>query len=374
MYSYIHIPFCESKCKYCRFASVWDTQKLKIEFYKKFLLQEIKTSSFALSKWEKLNSLYFWWGTPTTFSPYQLSEVINTMREKYSFVENIEISIESTPNKVVKESIALWKESGINRVSMWVQTLNPQALQEIWREDKGSILEALENLRDGGIENISIDFIIGLPYVGKWELLRDITYVLENYDFVKHVSVYMLEEYYDVWEEFWDESDSKYDKVVYPTDWSKKGIAEEEYLEEYNNIKLYLESKGYMRYEISNFTQPWYECRHNKAYWNHSEVIAFWLGASGFINNMRYTNSDDFNEYYNWKNTFQEDLSENDILLERVMFWLRTSWLEKRDLHLLNQERLDYFLGNHYLEYSDDSVILWDKWIVYLDYIVRELI
>ena len=143
MYSYIHIPFCESKCKYCRFASIGDTAKAKINYYTRFLINEIKISDIPKNK---LRSIYFWWGTPSTLNISQVGGVISSLKAKFGFKDNIEISLEATPSSITDEFISGVLESWVNRVSMWVQTLNPESLKEIWREDKNDIIHALDIL------------------------------------------------------------------------------------------------------------------------------------------------------------------------------------------------------------------------------------
>jgi len=135
-------------------------------------------------------------------------------------------------------------------------------LKEIWRWDKWNIIEALNCIKNIWFNNISLDFIIWLPHVKKWEIKKDIEYILSEYDFIKHISVYMLEEHY------------------YPWNWEEISISENDYLWEYIEVKNFLESKWFNRYEVSNFAKLGYECKHNMAYWNHSEIKAIWLWSS----------------------------------------------------------------------------------------------
>ena len=194
-FSYIHIPFCELKCNYCRFASIWLSQKKQVEIYVRNLIKEIEKSPF---KKEILNSIYFWWGTPSVLTKEQLKNIISSLWEKYVLSKNIEITLESTPNNITSQNLEDWFELWINRLSIWIQTLNKQSLEEINRGNKWDINNALENLKKHSkIRNISLDFIIWLPYVKSWEILDNIKYVLLEYPFVKHISVYMLEEYYN---------------------------------------------------------------------------------------------------------------------------------------------------------------------------------
>lgn len=363
MFSYIHIPFCESKCKYCRFASFWWIQDLKVKKYVKFLINEIKSfNTYYISQ----ESIYFWWWTPSILSISQLQTILDLFEKKG---KDTEITLETTPKNITLENIIWWKSIWINRLSIWVQSLNDKTLKEIWRGQKWDIICALDNIKQIWFENVSLDFIIWLPYVNNWELKKNIEFLLDNYDFIKHISVYMLEDYYDAD----SEKDTNFEKVTYPKDWSVLWIKEEDFLWEYIEIKSFLEERWFNRYEISNFSKPWFECRHNKAYWDHSEISWFWLWASYFLNKTRYTNSDNFSDYYTNNNKFSEKLTSRELFLESIMFGLRTTGIKKENYKLLNQEKIQEFIENWFLKYEESFLKLNDKWIVFLDYILREI-
>lgn len=370
-FSYIHIPFCELKCNYCRFASLWVSQKLKIDFYVKNLVSEIKKSPFDK---EILNSIYFGWWTPSVLTKENLEEILNTLKNKFWFSEKIEITIESTPNNITKKNLELWKSLWINRLSIWIQTLNHDALKEINRWNKWEIELCLENIKSEWFENVSLDFIIWLPKVKSWEILENIKFLLNKYDFIKHISTYMLEEYYNPDKII----ETKYDNITYPDSWNKMWIKEDEYLNEYSQIKKYLIWEGFNNYEVSNFWKPWFECNHNKAYWNHKQIYAFWLWAWWLIKNnksiTRYLNSDNFSKYYLWEKIFENNLSKNDLFLEKLMFEIRTSGLTESIYSKLNQNKLNYFLENNYMKKESDKIVLTDSWILVMDYILGEIV
>lgn len=366
-FCYIHIPFCTSKCKYCRFASFWTLDKFKVDLYVNHLINEIKNKK---TDFNDLKSVYFGWWTPSILSLQHLENIINTINNKYDFDKNIEINIEATPVTITKENIEWWKDIWVNRISIGVQTLNNDSLIEIARGEKWDILNSLNIVKEVWFDNISIDFIIWLPYVKVWEIKKDIEYILDNYDFIKHISVYMLEEYYDVPEEI----DSKFENIIYPNDWTKLWIKDDQYLLEYSEIKAFLNTRWFYNYEISNFSKPWFECKHNSAYWNHSNILAFWLWAHSFLNNIRYSNSENFLDYYSNKNILKEKLNNDDLFIEKIMFVLRTSWLSYEYVNKLDIDRINYFIKEWYLEKKDNKIILNNKWILVLDYILKEII
>ena len=144
MFVYIHIPFCESKCKYCRFASFWWLQELKINKYVNYLIKEINPpipNPFPpREKVDKksLKTIYFWWWTPSVLKIEQLEEIINLINLKKH--KKVEITLETTPSNLTENNLIWWKNIWINRISIWVQSLNNDTLKEIWRGNKWDIL------------------------------------------------------------------------------------------------------------------------------------------------------------------------------------------------------------------------------------------
>ncbi len=387
MFCYIHIPFCQSRCKYCRFSTFAWKPDLDKEIYVDYLVKNIENGvlhtpcTLAISQWQNsesqktLNSIYFWWWTPTSLSNSQLEKIIIALKNKFSFGKDIEITLETTINNITEENLIIWKKIWINRLSIWIQTLNNESLKEIWRSSKEEIIEKLDiienlfkknchSLEEGNLPcicfnwlSISLDFIIWLPYVKKWELLQDLKFIIEKYDFINHISLYMLEEYYD-----------------YPEKWQDLSISEEDFLEEYLLCKNYLEEKWFKRYELSNFAKKWYECKHNKAYWNHKNMLAFWLWAHWFLDWVRYAYPNNFTDYYSWKLDYVEELSNKDLFLEKIMFGLRTIWLEQEIYKKLNQEKTKYFIEQKLLDFKQDKLVLLDNWVVLIDYIIKEIV
>jgi oxygen-independent coproporphyrinogen-3 oxidase len=319
----------------------------------------------------KINTIYFWWWTPWVLREKQLDKIFTAIKVNYTFTKNIEITLEVTPDTVSKESVELWKKVWINRISMWVQTLNSKSLEVIWRGSKGDIEAALKILKEAHLEKISmsVDFIIWLPYVKKWEIVANIEYLLKNYGFITHISVYMLEDYYNADKII----ETKYDNITYPENWWKLWLHEDQYLEEYVDVKKFLEEKWFFRYEISNFAKKWYECTHNQWYWSHKEVKAFWLWAYWYVDWVRYANSENFTQYYAGKKIYESELTQKDIFIEKMMFQLRTTWLRKNVYSQLNQEKITELLQEKFLIKKSDRIILSDKWVLVMDTILSQI-
>lgn len=213
--------------------------------------------------------------------------------------------------------------------------------------------------------------IIGLPYVSKGEVSRDIQLLLESYPEIEHISVYMLEDYYEL--EDVPTEENPFQKVQYPQPWSHLWIHESEYSEEYISISKLVKNYGFERYEISNFSRNGKSCRHNQAYWQHKEMLWFGLGAHSFLLGNRFSNPVPFSEYYAWVYTDIEKIWEQEQEIERLMFGFRTWGVDMHDFSLQSQS-LEQFICEGYIEQSWDHISLTDEGIPLLDYIILALL
>lgn len=350
MFLYIHIPFCQSKCKYCNFASfAWMSDE--IEKYIVHLKWEI--TNFLEKENQNIESIYFWWWTPSLLPVEQIWDIIKIIRENSKLNDNIEIILESNPENLTWEYIEWLKNIWINRLSIWIQSLNNEVLKEIWRKDKEVILSALNNIREIWFDNVWIDFIIWLPHEKKFWVSENIDYILSNYPFIKHISLYILE---------WN----------YPAKWKEYSINQDDYLSEYKNCIETIKKYQISQYEISNFAKKWYECKHNKSYWDHREFRWFWISAASFIWNRRFANSSKLWDYYKWILDYEEELSGEDLKLEKIMFDIRTDWISEKVVK--NKNKLEELLQENYLEKIGSKINLTTKWILICDYIIKELI
>jgi oxygen-independent coproporphyrinogen-3 oxidase len=150
-------------------------------------------------------------------------------------------------------------------------------------------------------------------------------------------------------------------------------LSEDDYLQEYNEVRDFLNTAWFNFYELSNSAKDWYECEHNRSYWNRSEMLAFWLWAHWFVWNTRYSNSETFKWYYEGKFE-EEELTENDKFLEKIMFDIRTDWISLEFLEKLNKNKVNEFLETWFLEMKNDKLILTRKSYSLGDFIVREII
>lgn len=355
MLFYIHIPFCKSKCKYCNFVSFANSSDLLRKQYMDSLIDEIKHFflNYDLDKRGRIETIYFGWWTPTSLDISQIESILKAFPREY-FFSDIEITIETNPENIQSEFVELLSWIWINRLSLGLQSLNPLTLKEIGRSWTDVIFNVLNILKNSTIKNIGVDFILGLPCQKKWQTARDISRILSDFPFIKHLSLYLLEDSF------------------YPEYWKDISISKDEYLEEYTEIISFLKQNDFFQYEISNFARPSFESKHNSGYWQHKEYRWFWLNASSFIDNTRFTNASNFEDYYLRKLQFEEKLTINDLELEKTMFAIRTAGIG--DDMINNKEKLFEFLEEGFLSQDKKVYKLTPAWIIIVDYILGSLV
>ena len=280
---YIHIPFCVYKCAYCNFYSVVNMNSP--DLYKKYLDALIKEFEIRIKDYKKnIETIYIGGGTPSIIGAKMLEyffeklfEVIN----KNNNDEIKEITIEFNINDINKESLKVISKIKNIRLSIGIQTFNEESLKIINRKtDKNDIIEALKLINKSNIENISVDFICGLPLNDKEQSKKDILQAFDLLPKIKHISLYYLEL-----------NDSLKNK------WRDFLPAEEDCVYYYNLAKETIESFGLMRYEISNYAFSNYESIHNSGYWDLKDYLGIGAGAFGCYKNSRYENTKNIKEY-----------------------------------------------------------------------------
>lgn len=368
MNNYIHIPFCNQKCTYCKFALTPVFDEYKKKKYLKFLENEIIEK---LKKYpnQKAKTIYFGGGTPSILKIEEISKIINL----FDYDKNTEITLESNPEDLNEEYLENLFKIWINRLSIWIQTLNSESLEKIERKNNESIFLALESIKKvlvwkvwkNILDKISIntDFILGLPKVKYLEIYENIKFLHKKYNFITHTSVYFLE------------------KWIYPKNWQNETITENETIQEFQKICEFLKEKNFNHYEISNFAKKWYECKHNIGYWKHENYLWFGLSASEFIYDehkkifKRSINSTSFSGYYNKKIEYLEELNEKQIELEKFLFGIRTTWYEFNEKNIdLNFEKIKKFLEEKKLEWNEKNFKISENYIHLIDNIIDEII
>ncbi len=269
---YIHIPFCKSKCHYCSFIS-FNKLELKSD-YLKALEKEINSNYQN----ELLNTLYIGGGTPSNL---EISEFENLVKH-FNMSEHTEVTVELNPETPDFDYFRELYDIGINRISLGCQTFNDEILKKINRiHNSQQVIDAVKNAQNAGFKNISLDFIYGLPDQTKEMFINDLDRAINLG--IQHISLYGLtiEEgcyFYD-----------KKNDLSLPDD--------DEQADMYVESVKFLKSKGFEHYEISNFSLPGYNSKHNLNYWNNEEYYGFGVAAHGYVNNVRYGNKEIIEDY-----------------------------------------------------------------------------
>lgn len=279
---YIHIPFCESKCFYCDFTSFSGKQDI-VKDYMESLIRELSLYKEKLVSYG-VRTIFFGGGTPSSIDPKYIRDVLNYIYDNFNTHHDMEISIELNPGTVTMEKLRIYKEAGINRISMGLQTLNDDILKKLGRvHTKNDFLDSYSMIKAIGFENINIDLIFNLPNQTVVEGLKDIETLVDLG--VRHISYYSL--------------------IIEPGTqiykWYEEGrlklLDEDSERELYHKVVTYLKERGYNHYEISNFALKGYECKHNMVYWNINPYIGVGLSSHSNIDHKRFYNTSILNTY-----------------------------------------------------------------------------
>lgn len=301
---YVHIPFCKQKCKYCDFVSFSGKEGKEQEYLQK-LFCEMKQY-----KNEEIDTVFIGGGTPSVLGAKSISSLMDNIKKNFSLTGDCEVTMESNPGTLCAEKIDAMLSSGINRISVGVQSFDDRELNIIGRIHTGR--EAYNNiclLKKMGFDNINIDLMTALPNQSATSLKNTIDTALSLP--ITHISAYslILEEGTPLEKEY------SMGKLILPTD--------DEDRQMYAMAVKLLGEKGFMRYEISNFAKAGYECRHNIKYWSCDEYIGLGVAAHSYVGDRRYSNSSSFGRYLSGEKGEENFLSQNDKISEFMMMGLR---------------------------------------------------
>jgi oxygen-independent coproporphyrinogen-3 oxidase len=320
---YVHIPFCDHKCIYCDFYSIITTDN--ISSYKDALIKEIDCYSAQYSNESNVTSIYFGGGTPSLMEPGYLKEIISHIKNKFPVSEDSEITMETNPGTVNKEKLKDFLISGINRISIGIQSFNEEELKFLTRiHDKETAIKTAINAKEAGFNNISVDLIFNLPGQTKeiWANNLEIAASLP----VQHISAYSLIL----------EKGTILNKMVLD---GKVKIQEDDYdADLYEMTMDFMEQKGFIQYEVSNFAKQGFECLHNNAYWRYKNYLGLGTSAHSFINNKRWWNYSSLKMYKSEiEKTGSAEVSHEIITPENnideyIMLALRSYGIELSDL------------------------------------------
>ena len=266
---YIHIPFCKSKCAYCDFAS-FPGREAMWEAYFAALCGEIRAAGDDI---HRVETVFFGGGTPSLVPETYIAGALAAAREAFPFAPGAEVSLEANPGTLTMEKSRAYREMGVNRLSIGVQSFDARLLKDIGRiHAPGEAVEAVRMAKAAGFANIGIDLMYGLPgqTMGAWEATLETALSLP----LAHISAYAL-------------------IVEEGTPMAARGDElpdEEDVLSMQRLCTRALAAAGFARYEISNYARRGFACRHNLVYWRRGEYLGFGCAAHSFFGGERFRN------------------------------------------------------------------------------------
>ena len=321
---YIHIPFCDHKCIYCDFYSIITSDN--IQSFLEYLKKEISHYAEKYSDGRELISIYFGGGTPSLMEPEYLSQVIHVLKANFVVRKDAEVTMETNPGTVSLEKMKMFRQSGINRISIGIQSFDDEDLKFLTRiHNSETAIRTVSDAADAGFNNISLDLIFNLPGQTKKKWLKNLEQAVSLP--IKRISAYSLI----------IERGTILNKMVLD---GKVKVADEDYdAELYQTTIEYLTSSGFHQYEVSNFAKPGFECVHNNAYWHYIDYFGFGTSAHSFIAGKRWWNLSSLKMYIdkieNSGNAVagSEVISNEKAIDEFVMLELRSSGLNLEKLN-----------------------------------------
>ena len=329
---YIHIPFCAVKCMYCDFYSIAD-RNTEIHRFVKAITNEINRCNVDVSDLA-FDTIFIGGGTPSLLEANSIESILNALDQKYDLKKITEITIEVNPGEAPFEKLKDFTRLGINRLSMGVQSLEPDLLKFLTRiHTVSQVFETYDHARSAGFNNINCDLIYGIPEQSRKMWIRDLKRIMDLQP--EHISAYMLtvEKGTELYQLVHNE-----DLIMPPEktmgDW---------FLETHG----FLETGGYSAYEISNFSKTGFECEHNLHYWRIQPYLAFGPSAHGFDGQNRWNNSRSLDHYLKQIEkgvtpiSNNETLNKTELINEMIGFGLRMR--EGINLNQIPKEFIDSF-------------------------------
>jgi oxygen-independent coproporphyrinogen-3 oxidase len=320
---YFHIPFCERKCSYCDFYSL-PLNDLASEDVNRFidaLSAEVDALTADIDRNPLVGSIFFGGGTPSLLSAESVRSMIGHINTIFPLAHDCEITLEANPGTIDLPSLRQFKQAGVNRLSIGVQSFHDAELQFLDRiHTVAEARQSIADARSAGFEHLSIDLMFGIPHqtLNQWEMNLEEAAKLE----LEHLSCYSLTV----------EEGTPYHQMIL----TGSADAPDEQLdaEMYERAIELLTAYGYEQYEVSNFAKAGGRCRHNLNYWHHGEYLGFGPSAHSFIGNKRWWNISDLFSYLksieagNLPFANVELLSNTELFNEAVFLGIRSDGVD----------------------------------------------
>lgn len=371
---YIHIPFCIKKCNYCDFYSC--AQRESMGEYVNALVEHIESEA-PLYKDYEVDTVFFGGGTPSLLEPSEFEKISNALKKCFKFANACEFTLEANPGTLTREKLISYKQNGVNRLSIGLQTTFDSELEMLGRiHSYGEFLENYSLARACGFDNISVDVMYSLPNQTVSQLKETLEKICKLSP--EHISSYCLK----------IEEKTVFGKIK---DTLSLPSEDTEY-EMYISMCELLNRHGYMQYEISNFAKDGFQSRHNLKYWQSEEYLGFGPSAHSFISGKRYYYSPNLAKYIDSVDKTQtvkkiyedeeaeysEEFSKTD---EYVMLKLRLSsgisegeFLSRFGIPLLEKyPKIISFLEGGYMQKTNDSYSFTPKGFFVSNYILTEI-
>ncbi|MBK9355904.1 MAG: radical SAM family heme chaperone HemW [Bacteroidales bacterium] len=368
---YIHIPFCRQKCHYCNFFSVASRKEMPAVVHAICREAELQQSYL---EGKTIETIYFGGGTPSMLEPEFLTLLMETIRRFYTVHEQTEITLEANPDDISEQSLHGWKKSGINRLSIGIQSFHNEDLLYLNRvHNAEKARQCLTLARDAGFDNLTLDLIFGIPTLSDEGWIENINTACEMG--IPHISAYALT----------IEPKTALDLMI------RKGKAapvdEHRTARQFEMLMNAMKEKGFLHYEISNFCKPGHFARHNTAYWQGTSYLGLGPSAHSYNGQTRQWNVSGIGEYLGSvsRNAFpegSEELTPGQKYDEYVMTGLRTMWgcnageiLLKfgREYYDLFSSNTEAWLAIKYMECNGDQYTLTLKGKMLADRIASDL-
>lgn len=295
---YIHIPFCKQKCFYCDFCSFANKNEMQGK-YVETVINEIKNITHK----EKytVTTIYLGGGTPSILNPDYIKNILQEIKSSFEILDDAEITIEINPGTVNEEKLKKYKEYGINRLSIGLQSANDKILKKIGRiHDYKQFEETFFYAKKCGFKNINVDLMIGLPTQAVEDVKQTLEKIIQKN--LEHISVYsLIIEEGTIIEKLINEN-----KLQLPDEETERIM--------YWTVVNELKENGYNQYEISNFSKKTYESKHNTNCWKQKQYIGLGTSAHSYLNKKRYSNTNNIEEYI--KNIQKNNISKNITIHE----------------------------------------------------------
>src|SRR4051812_17873997 len=321
---YISVPFCRTKCSFCNFASDVFSRG-KMQGYVERVIADMECASAVAQEFDaelprEADSIYLGGGTPSTLAPEQLVELFDAVRKNFSVLPEAEVTVECAPGTLTPEMIGTLLRCGVNRVSLGVQSFVDQESRAVGRlHTRQIVLDDIVRLRAGGINEISVDLIAGLPHQTRESWIASLEDVIASG--VPHVSVYMLEV----------DEDSRLGKELlaggqrYHAHFVPK---EDDVADFYELACERLSAGGIAQYEISNFARAGHESEHNLKYWTREPYIGFGVDAHSMLRRagldaVRFATADSLEKFDSGAPLIRTDVDRESALEEEFFLGLR---------------------------------------------------